>query len=87
MSELKKYISPFDLDVTHIEQWDFHVTQVILKKTSFYTQSTHDSPTHSSTHSTHPTQTLTPIHYINSSYRALISRVGDLGFGSMVESK
>ena len=31
MSELKKkYISPFDLDVMHIEQCDFHVTQVIV---------------------------------------------------------
>ena len=33
MSELeRKYISPFDLDVTHTEQCGFHVTRVMLTK-------------------------------------------------------
>ena len=33
MSDLNKYYSPFDIDVIHIEQCDFHVTRVILTKT------------------------------------------------------
>ena len=33
MSELKtKFISPFDLDVTQIEQCEFHITRAMLKK-------------------------------------------------------
>ena len=33
MTELKKKMSPLDLDVTHIERCDFHVAQVIFTKT------------------------------------------------------